>query len=127
MASSHVEYGEGEYEAMRAANIKRNQEIMRALGLVSACLSRIHPLRCAVTSAATICRCLPRSRVAATDAPLELAVRVHQQAYPNSTFLFSKSSLDDLLTPGPFGLSAAQRAQRLVQYEGQGCCSAAEA
>lgn len=31
--TSAVEYGEGEYEALRAANMKRNQEIMRALGL----------------------------------------------------------------------------------------------
>jgi hypothetical protein len=31
--ASAVEYGEGEYEALRAANMKRNQEIMRALGL----------------------------------------------------------------------------------------------
>ena len=30
---SEVEVAEGEYEALRAANMKRNQEIMRALGL----------------------------------------------------------------------------------------------
>ena len=28
-----MEYGEGEYEALRAANMQRNREIMRALGL----------------------------------------------------------------------------------------------